>query len=166
MVENENETPIPTSEPITPNDPTSEVPSDTTAELLYNDLAGVSETMPMLAPNEYAFKVASCTLEKGTKGQLIKITLKTRDATRSITGELLPAGYPVYDIISLTPTEAYTKDAIQRRLKVFRKAVTGEDGGAFGIPSQYQNQTVRATTKIMPAKDVYTEKVVVARYTI
>lgn len=156
--------------PLSPSDlqgtdPTQEVPTADTAELLNSDLAGVSENMPLLSAGEYELQVAACVLDKSKTGsQMIKITLKTREVATAVNGERLPAGYTIFDQIVITPSEKLSKDSIARRLKIFRKACTGQDGGSFGIPTLYQDCIVKVVIKVQPAKDSYPERNVVGRY--
>src|SRR5690349_9460346 len=122
--------------------------------------------LPLLPKDDYVLKVKEVKLVQGNKGQLIKITLNTTQDVRDVLGkQTLKAGFPVFDQISLTPTENYPQENIQRRLKQFRAAVTGDKSNAPFFPlQQYEGGTVRASLKIQEAKDGFEEKNSVSKY--
>ena len=121
-----------------------------------------SLSLPLLPKDEYVFHVTKVTLienkEKGS--QLIRINMKTTQDTKDALGkQTLKAGFPQFDQISLTPTDNYTLEMIQRRLKQFRAAVTGDKSNAAFFPlQQYEGQAVKVNVGISPAKDGFEEK--------
>jgi len=143
----------------------TEQPSDIPT-ILTNDTANYRSSLPLLPKDDYTLKVKEVkytTSEKGSK--LVKIQLTTCEDHYDVTGkELIKAGFPIFDQISLTETENYPELNIQRRLKQFRMAATGEKAGSFFPLQQYSGCTVKATLKVQEAKDGFDERNAIARY--
>lgn len=140
---------------------TSDIP-----DILTNDVANYSSAMPLLPMDSYTLKVKKVELAKSAKGgQLVKIKLETTEPHTAANGkENIKAGWPIFDQISLETSDNYPRESIERRIKTFRKAATGQDSGAFFPLSQYEGATVRAKVKIQAAKDGFDERNAIGSY--
>ncbi len=139
-------------------------------DILTNDTANYRSAMPLLPKDDYTLKVKSVELVESKKhgpNTLVKIKLATTEDTRSADGkETLKAGYPIFDQISLVPTDDYPRESIERKVKQFRHAVTGQPSGGFYPLEQYNGGTVKAAVNIQAAKDGFDEKNNVSRYIV
>jgi hypothetical protein len=149
------------SESTIPTTPDAEID-----DLLTADLADVCTDIPLLPKGLYRLKVTKLeeTVNETSRKRGIKIALATLDEAQSTRGEPIKPGFPIFDHISLTPTDNYPKESIMKRLKAFRQAVTGDEGGSFYPLEQYAGETVQAMLKVEPAKGEYGESTKVARY--
>jgi hypothetical protein len=139
-------------------------------DILNEDLSSVDTSLPalpLLNKGDYVFEVKKCERIESNKTPgnfAINIGLSLTQPATSPTGETVPAGAYVWDRINLQPSGGLTKEMIQKSLKAFRQACTGNAEGAFGDPAQYIGSHVTARIKIRPAKDGYDESNAVSYY--
>lgn len=136
-------------------------------DILNEDLSGTDLSMPLLPKSDQVLTIKSCEqVESKSKpgNYMIKVGLATVNPVTAVTGDTIPAGAYIFDQISLTPTENYTKDQIKKRLKSLRQAATGDDKGGFGDPAQYVGMTVTARVKIQEADGNFPAKNAIAYY--
>lgn len=106
------------NEPVTP-----------TFDILNEDLSGVDTTLPLIVEGIYdlaVFKLSKDPSKDGTKENL-NIVLHTTETANTTTRDTVQKGFPLFHVISLTPTEKYTVEQIKRKLAEFTQAV--------GVPS-------------------------------
>ncbi len=141
---------------------------ETVPSILTNDTSSVDLSLPLLPKGEYVLAISEVKLGDSNKGKndLVRIKLKTTEPTLDATGqETLRPGHPVYDQISLTPTDKYPQENIVRRLTAFQRAA-GFMTGAFFPVERFVGQTVKAVVDIQPAQGQYDEKNNIARYLV
>lgn len=141
--------------------------TESVLDILNQDLTDVDMSNPLLPKGDYPLEVKKVEqVESKNKpgNYLVKIQLATTEDYQSVSGEPIPKGTYLFDQISLTPTEKYTKLNIQKRCKAFRQACTGETSGAFGPLEQYVGRTVNARVRIDEADDNYPARNSIARY--
>lgn len=136
-------------------------------DILNDNLEDVDLSMPLIPKSDQVLDVKSCEkVENKSKpgNYLIRIGLATTQPSTSVKGETIPVGTYVFDQISLTPTELYSEDQIRKRLKQFRMACIGAQGGGFGDPAQYVGSTLTARVKIQDAQGDWPAKNAIAYY--
>lgn len=146
----------------------NETTTPTAEDILGADMTGVNTDFPKLAPGPYTLEVVRVEKKSNVAktGDNIRITLKTVEEAHDVAGNVIRPNFPITDNISLVETSEYDRSAIQRRLKTFRKACTGENTGAFWPLDQYKGLKVEAVLKVQPAKGEFDERTVIGRYVI
>lgn len=136
--------------------------SNTLIDLDNMDLSTVQTGMPLIPEGLVELEVVKLELKpnKNGTGQNLNITYHTTQPITSFEGKLLNPGFPVFDLISLTPTDKYDP---RQRLAEFKEAVTGSKVGAFNPLEQYLNCRVAVRVKI-ERNDEYGNKNRIARY--
>ena len=144
--------------------------SESVLDILNQDNSDVDLSMPLLPKGDFTFivkkveQVETKPKEGRAPGQLVKITLATQEPATSVKGEVIPPGTYVFDQISLTPTEKYSKDAIVKRCESFRQAVLGKTKGAFYPLDQFEGKVLKARVKVKDADGNYPAANAVAFY--
>jgi len=134
-------------------------------DVLNTDLDSVSLSKPVLPAGTYVVKCQDMKIEPSKNGNsLLRITLALAELAYDVNGNAVRAGFPIYDIVSLTPTENYTDADIKRRLKSIRLAFTGKYDGPFMPLDQYIGLQAKVVLKVQPATDMYSERNAVVRY--
>lgn len=111
------------------------------------DLSGVDTAFPVLAP-----AIITCVIAEMSRGEtkekktpVLNIKLTTLHETKTESGEVKSAGFPLRDMVSLNTTEKYNP---LQRLAQIREAVFGDKAGAFGDPSLYVGKEVTVRIKV------------------
>lgn len=134
-------------------------------DVLSSDLENISLSKPVLPAGTYVVKCQDMRIEPGKNGNsLLRISLALAELAYDANGNAVRAGFPIYDIVSLTPTENYTEADIKRRLKSIRLAFTGKVGGSFMPLDQYVGLQAKVVLKVQPATDMFGERNSVVRY--
>ncbi len=78
---------------------------------------GVDTSMPKLVEKLYVMTIAEAKSQTNEQTQKtsIRIVLKTIDEQRSTDGDVVNAGYPVYDYFGYTPSEKYSNADIAKK---------------------------------------------------
>ena len=121
--------------------------SDNAIDILSEDLSGVDTSTPLLAEGTYDVRVKEIKKVQAKDGvnHNLKIQLALVDKARSVDGELLNAGFPIFDQISLKVTENYDP---RKNLRRFQEAAGVN--GPFEPLSQYQDKVLRVQVKVAP----------------
>tara|TARA_R110000787_G_scaffold8323_5_gene27794 strand:- start:401 stop:844 length:444 start_codon:yes stop_codon:yes gene_type:complete len=141
--------------------------SDELNALLNEDLGDIDTSRPILKETIATMRVKEMQVKsnKAETGNNLEITLVTMETLPNRKGDDVNANFPVFDIISLTPTEKYDADAIKRRLKEVRVAVHGPGEGAFGTPAEYIGLELEVKIGIQEDKTgKYSDRNVIKRY--
>ena len=96
--------------------------SDSSVNILDNDLTSVDASYPLLPAGSYACKVADIRVEK-TKdkvGDVVLIKLVLDQQAKDVKGRTVFPGLVITDRISLQTTAKYDESSIQKRLKGFQ----------------------------------------------
>lgn len=136
--------------------------------ILDEDTSDVDTSLPLLPGKvEMLFTVSDLeqSVSEKSGADLINITLKTAEAARDVTDTRdIGKGFPVFDTISITPTEKYAKDAILRRLANFQRACGFKDGTFMSHIHEYKGSIVRVVVGISKETDEYPARNKVSRY--
>jgi len=136
--------------------------------LLNADLTGVSTEYPVLPAGRYTVKIVKLEPTKARDGttDLMEQVVSLEEPATDRDGKPIGVGHQVTDRFSLTPTEKYTTDKIQARLKGIMEAVNGKTAsGAFGNPADYVGQIVVAKLDVEVDKNgAYPDKNRIARF--
>ena len=138
--------------------PTGDIMSD----LDNLDLSTVKSGFPILPEGLVNVTVLEIKTEpnKAGTGQNLKLKLGLVDPATDVDGKAVNPGFPIFDLISLTPTEKYDP---RPRLADFKEAALGTKAGPFNPIEQYLGVTLTVRLKI-DRNEQYGTKNVVARY--
>ena len=126
------------------------------------DLSTVETGLPLLPEGlcEVTVTKIEAKANKAGTGNNLNITLATTQPMKSVDGKDINVGFPLFDLISLTPTEKYDP---RPRLAEFKEGVTGSKAGAFNPLEQYIGLPVMVRLKIEKSEE-YGNKNRIARY--
>lgn len=117
-------------------------------DILNQDLSSVDTSRPLLAAGNVELTVAEMKVEPNKKqtGQNLNIVFKTVNSERSVKGETIAPGFPVFHTVSLTPTEKYTPESIQRSIKSLLEGLYGHANcpKTFGTTDDHLSKTCTA----------------------
>lgn len=122
-------------------------------DILGQDLSSTDTDFPALEAGTVDCVISDCKVEaqKAPKtGQNLMIKLKTAMPWKTTTGVMKPPGFPIRDIVGLTPSENYNP---KQRLAAIREAVLGDKNGAFGDPAQYIGKPVTVRIKVESSEE-------------
>jgi hypothetical protein len=125
--------------------------SDNILDILTEDLSGIDTNIPVLREGLYDLAIVKVTRDPskdGTKENL-NIQLKTTETASSTAGQIVQAGWSIFDCISISPTERYTIDQIKRNVAAFVQA----SGCRTVEPvDQFTGKIVRAKVAAVPER--------------
>jgi len=100
------------------------------------DLSTVETGMPLLPEGLVELVVTEINISenKNKDGHNLNIKFATTQPVTSNEGKALNPGFPIFDLISLKPTEKYDP---KPRLAEFKEAATGTKTGVFNPVEQY-----------------------------
>jgi len=126
------------------------------------DLSTVETGMPLLPEMLVALQVTEINLtpNKAGTGHNLNIKFATTEPMTSTEGKAINPGFPVFDLISLAPTEKYDP---KPKLAEFKEAATGSKTGPFNPIEQYIGAVVTVRLGI-ERSDEYGNKNRIKRY--
>lgn len=134
-------------------------------DILNADLSTVTTTYPVLPVGVYEMRITEMKVVAGKdqtkQTKNLEFVLETLVPLQDVEGKAVPVGHKITDRFSLTLTEKYTKEMLDRRLKQVIESVWGKDAAraTFGSPSEYIGQTAVVRLAIEKDKDgVYDPK--------
>ena len=87
---------------------------------------GVDTSMPILREKLYTVLIAKAekTPSKATPGNFnLRLTLKTKEEALTVTGEIIPEGWPLFQNIPITPNPEYTPQMISKKIAGVCKSI-------------------------------------------
>jgi len=110
-------------------------------DILGTDLSSVESSFPILPGGMYEVTIAEMKTEanKAGTGSNLKMKYTLVNPATARDGKTVNAGFPLFDLISITKTEKY--DPTQR-LAQFKEAATGNKSGSFAPIEQYIGMTM------------------------
>lgn len=125
------------------------------------DVSDVDTSFPRLAANVYELEISKAEVvdNKAGTGKNLKVQLKTTAPATSTEGEPMVAGTFITTNISLTPTEKYSQDSINKAVTLLMKSagLTGKISAVRDNPSSLEGKRVTAKVGINKATDEYPE---------
>lgn len=101
------------------------MPTENPLDMLTEDLSDVSTAMPLLKEGLYDLTLAGAEVKptKDGTGNNLSLTWKTTKVAQDTKGEAIQTGFPLYDTIGMTPSDAYSPENIKRRLAAVAQAL-------------------------------------------
>lgn len=131
-------------------------------DILGTDLTSVESSFPILPAGAYEVTIREMKTEpnKAGTGSNLKMKYSLNNPAVSREGKSVNAGYPVFDLISITKTEKYDP---MPRLAQFKEAATGNKIGGFAPIEQYIGCTMTVQLGVEESEQ-YGSKNTVKRY--
>ena len=117
------------------------------------DLSNTKTGFPLVPAGLYTLVVSEITFAENSKktGQNMKIKLALKEPTNDLEGNLVNAGFPLFDQVSLVQTKddaGNIKYDPRKRLAEFMEATLGHHNGNFNPTAQYIGMEVQARVKV------------------
>ena len=111
------------------------------------DLSTVETGFPLLPDGIVEVSVSEVSIKpnKAGTGQNLTIKLVTTQPMTDLNGKAINPGFPVFDLISLTPTAKYDP---RPKLAEFKESATGSKTGSFNPPEQYLGAVLTVRLKV------------------
>lgn len=129
---------------------------------LDGDFSSIPTGMPLLKPGLYELEVVECAFKvnKAGDGQNLNFKYSLTQPAVDINDKPVNPGFPVFDLISLKPTEKYDP---RPKIAEFLEAAYGTKGRPFNPPESHIGEKVMARLSVEKS-DQYGDKNRISRY--